>query len=64
MSNHRQMIVNLPDLTDYDVVDMSRVLTAIADAFTEKHRNQIEQQQMTNQMHLPLEEIENEKPPF
>ena len=63
MSNDRQMIVNLPDLNNYDVVDMSRVLTAIADAFTEQHRHQI-QKQLADQLHLPLEELENEKPPF
>ena len=62
MNNARQMIVNLPVLTDNDVVDMIRVLTVITDAFIEHHQVQLQQQMHSDQP--DLFEGEDELAPF
>ena len=62
MNNARQMIVNLPVLTDNDVVDMIRVLTVITDAFIEHHKSQLERQVHSEQP--DLFEGEDEVAPF
>ena len=62
MNNARQMIVNLPVLTDNDVVDMIRVLSVITDAFIEHHQAQLQQQLLSDQP--DLFEGEDELAPF
>ncbi len=62
MNNAREMIVNLPVLTDNDVVDMIRVLTVITDAFIEHHQIQLQQQLRSEQP--DLFESEDESEPF
>ncbi len=62
MNNAREMIVNLPELTDNDVVDMIRVLTVITDAFIEHHQIQLQQQLRSEQP--DLFESEDESEPF
>ena len=62
MNNARQMIVNLPVLTDNDVVDMIRVLSVITDAFIEHHQVQLQQQLHSDQP--DLFEDEDELAPF
>ncbi len=62
MNNARQMIVNLPVLTDNDAVDMIRVLTVITDAFIEHHQVQLQQQLRSDQP--DLFEYEDELAPF
>lgn len=52
MNNARQMIVNLPVLTDNDLVGMIRVLSVITDAFTEHHQAQLQQQLLSDQPDL------------
>lgn len=60
MNNARQMIVNLPELTNNDVVDMIRVLTVITDAFIEHHQTQLQQQLRSEQADLFASEDESE----
>ena len=60
MNNARQMIVNLPELTNNDVVDMIRVLTVITDAFIEHHQTQLQQQLRSEQADLFGSEDESE----
>ncbi len=62
MNNAKQMIVNLPVLTDNDVVDMIRVLTVITDAFIEHHQTQLQRQMRSEQP--DLFEGEDELAPF
>ena len=63
MNNSRQMIVNLPVLTNNDVVDMIRVLTVITDAFVEHHQVQLQQQLRSDQPDL-FNDYEEESAPF
>ena len=63
MNNARQMIVNLPVLTNNDVVDMVRVLTVITDAFIEHHQVQLQQQLRSEQPDL-LDAFEEDSAPF
>ncbi len=63
MNNARQMIVNLPELTDSDVVDMIRVLTVITDAFIAHHQVQLRQQLCSEQPDL-FDVNEEESAPF
>ena len=63
MNNARQMIVNLPVLTNNDVVDMVRVLTVITDAFIEHHQVQLQQQLRSEQPDL-LDALEEDSAPF
>lgn len=52
MNNARQMIVNLPVLTDNDVVEMIRVLAVITDALIVHHQIQLQQQLRSEQPDL------------
>ncbi len=52
MNNTRQMIVELPELTDNDVVDMIRVLTVITEAFIVHHQVQLQQKLRSEQPDL------------
>ena len=62
MNNASQMIVNLPVLTDNDMVDMIRVLTVITDALIEHHQAQLQQQMHGDQP--DLFDYEDELAPF
>ena len=63
MNQTRQMIVNLPELTDNDVVDMIRVLSVITDAFVAHHQVQLQQQLRSEQPDL-FDDIVEEPAPF
>ncbi len=52
MKNPRQMIVNLPVLSDNGVVDMVRGLTVITDAFIVHHQVQLQHQLCSEQPDL------------
>lgn len=43
--HERQLVIDLPDLTGSDLIDMVRVLQAITDAFIAQHQVALQRQQ-------------------
>lgn len=63
MTDNRHMTVFLPDLTEHDVMDIARLLTAISDAFIDHHQTQLQRQCCLDQPDL-FEAVEDERTPF
>ena len=60
----RQLVINLPDLSGSDLIDMVRVLQSITDAFIAQHQAAL-QQQCQHEQQLELFQVDEFEPiPF
>lgn len=61
----RQLIINLPDLTDSDLIDMIRILQSMTDALLAQHQANLKWQQRHHEQQLELFQAEDFEPiPF
>lgn len=64
MSNtQRQLKIELPDLTQSDLIDITRVLQAFTDAFIAHHQQLIQRQQQAELQTCLFEFIDDEDNP-
>jgi len=60
-----QLIIDCPDLTDADRIDMIRVLQSITDALLAQHQAQLKRQQRHHEHQLELFKVDEFEPiPF
>ena len=60
-----QLIIDCPDLTDADRIDMIRVLQSITDALLAQHQAQLKRQQHHHEQQLELFQADEFEPiPF
>lgn len=60
-----QLLIDLPDLTESDLIDMIRVLQSITDALLVQHQAQIQRQQRHHEQQLELFQADEFEPiPF
>lgn len=50
----RQLVIDLPDLTDSDLIDMIRVLQSMTDALLAQHQVKLQWQQRHHEQQLEL----------
>jgi hypothetical protein len=60
-----QLIIDLPDLTGSDLIDMVRVLQSITDALIAQHQAELRRQQRHHEQQLELFQADDFEPiPF
>ena len=60
-----QLIIDLPDLTGSDLIDMVRVLQSITDALIAQHQAELRRQQRHHEQQLELIQADDFEPiPF
>lgn len=57
---HRQLTIDLPDLSQSDLIDLTRVLQSLTDAFIAHHQRELQSQQQAEQQ-LALFELTDEQ---